>query len=99
MEVVTKVAEAEVEMVVGLSGGPPIISMEAFLEGSREVVLDPHPNKTMDEVAWGARPMDGVAWGARPEMVTWAPEMEAAEASTMMVAAAGPGVIGLDSMT
>ena len=88
MEVVTRVAEPEAEMAVGLSGGPPIISMEAFLEGSREVVLDPHPNKTME----------GVAWGARPEMVTWAPEMEAAEASTMM-AAAGPGVIGLDSMT
>ena len=86
-------AEPEAEMAVGLSGGPPIISMEAFLEGNslegKEVVLDPHPNKTME----------GVAWGARPEMVTWAPEMEAAEASTMMVAAAGPGVIGLDSMT
>ena len=91
MEVVTRVAEPEAEMAVGLSGGPPIISMEAFLEGNslegKEVVLDPHPNKTMDGVAW-----------EEPEMVIWAPEMEAAEALTMM-AAAGPGVIGLDSMT
>ena len=77
---------AEAEMAVGLSGGPPITFMEAFLEG-REAVLDPHPNKTMD----------GVAWEARPEMVTWAPEVEAAEALTMM--AAGPAGIGQDSMT
>ena len=78
-------AAAEAEMAVGLSGGPPITFMEAFLEG-REAVLDPHPNKTMDGVAW-----------AEPEMVIWAPEMQAAEALTMM--AAGPAVIGLDSMT
>ena len=83
MEVVTK--EAEAEMAVGLSGGPPITFMEAFLEG-KEVVLDPHPNKTMDGVAW-----------AEAEMVIWAPEMEAAEALTMMVA--GPAVIGQDLMT
>ena len=83
MEVVTRVAEAE--MAVGLSGGPPITFMEAFLEG-KEVVLDPHPNKTMDGVAW-----------AEAEMVTWAPEMQAAGALTMMVA--GPAVIGQDLMT
>ena len=96
VEVVTRVV-AEAEMAVGLSEGPPITFMEAFLEG-REVVLDPHPNKTMDGVAWA---MDGVAW-AEPEMVTWAPEMQAAEALTMMAAsaaAAGPVVIGQDSMT
>ena len=86
MEVVTRVAAAEAEMAVGLSGGPPITFMEAFLEG-REAVLDPHPNKTMDGVAW-----------AEAEMVTWAPpEMQAAEALTMM--AAGPAVIGQDLMT
>ena len=79
---------AEAEMAVGLSGGPPITFMEAFLEGSREVVLDPHPNKTMDGVAW-----------AEAEMVTWAPpEMQAAEALIMM-ARAGPAVIGQDLMT
>lgn len=83
VEVVTRVAEAE--MAVGLSGGPPITFMEAFLEG-KEAVLDPHPNKTMDGVAW-----------AEAEMVIWAPEMEAAEALTMMVA--GPAVIGQDLMT
>lgn len=83
VEVVTRVAEAEME--VGLSEGPPITFMEAFLEG-REAVLDPHPNKTMDGVAW-----------AEAEMVIWAPEMEAAEALTMMVA--GPAVIGQDLMT
>jgi len=90
VEVVTRVAVPEAEMAVDLSGGPPITFMEAFLEG-KEVVLDPHPNKTMDGVAW-----------AEPEMVTWAPEMQAAEALTMMVAAAGPVgpvVIGQDSMT
>ena len=87
MEVVTRVAAAEAEMAVGLSGGPPITFMEAFLEG-REAVLDPHPNKTMDGVAW-----------AEAEMVTWAPpEMQAAEALTMM-ALAGPAVIGQDLMT
>lgn len=86
VEVVTRVAMAEAEMAAGLSGGPPITFMEAFLEG-KEVVLDPHPNKTMD----------GVAWEARPEMVTWAPEVEAAEALTTM--AAGPAGIGQDSMT
>ena len=87
MEAVIRVA-AEAEMAVGLSGGPPITFMEAFLEGSREVVLDPHPNKTMDGVAW-----------AEAEMVTWAPpEMQAAEALTMM-ALAGPAVIGQDLMT
>lgn len=84
VEVVTRVA-AEAEMAAGLSVGPPITFMEAFLEG-REAVLDPHPNKTMDGVAW-----------AEAEMVTWAPEMEAAEALTMMVA--GPAVIGQDLMT
>lgn len=83
VEVVTRVAEAE--MAVDLSGGPPITFVEAFLEG-KEVVLDPRPNKTMDGVAW-----------AEAEMVTWAPEMEAAEALTMMVA--GPAVIGQDLMT
>jgi len=93
-EVVTRVAVPEAEMAVDLSGGPPITFVEAFLEGSREVVLDPHPNKTMDGVAWA---MDGVAW-AEPEMVTWAPEMQAAEALPMM-AAAGPEVIGQDSVT
>ena len=87
MEAVTRVA-AEAEMAVGLSGGPPITFMEAFLEGSREVVLDPHPNKTMDGVAW-----------EEAEMVTWAPpEMQDAEVLTMM-ARAGPAVIGQDLMT
>lgn len=81
VEVVTRVAMAEAEMAAGLSGGPPITFMEAFLEG-REAVLDPHPNKTMDGVAW-----------AEPEMVIWAPEMQAAEALTMMAG------IGQDSMT